>query len=184
MNKKTKGFVLIFFAIILILALIIGCVNYTKKQELNDKIKYNMTTRMLLLSNIDSPIAFDDLLKVETSKEYAVEDNNPKYNNDASKKDFTVKYTNTSFYGSRCIKEYIFVDEKLKMCIFNINTSQWQPKNIYEELIKINGEPDVSKIKPNKKGTDSYTWYGKNGTLILSNDNISNNIEVKFELTK
>lgn len=173
----------VFFVIILIPILIIGLVNYAKEQKLNNKIQNSIATRVLSINNIDSPIDLDDLLSAETSKEYTIEDIELEYKNNTSKKDFIVKYTNTSFYGSRCIKEYFFVDEKLKMCIFNISTSQWHPKNIYEELVKINGEPDVSKIKSSNKGADNYTWYGKNGTLNLSDDNISNNIEIRFDLT-
>lgn len=183
MNKKSKIFIAIFFSIILITALIVGFINYSKEHKLNSKIEDSISTRVLSINNITSPINFNDLLKIETSKEYTAKNNNLKYDNDASKKDFTIKYANTSFYGSRCVKEYIFVDEKLKMCIFDIDTSSWQPKNIYEELVKINGEPDASKIKPNKKGADRYTWYGKNGTLSLSDDNISNSIEVIFEIS-
>lgn len=78
--------------------------------------------------------------------------------------------------------EYKFVDERLKLIIFDIDTSHWMPKDIYEELVKINGEPDKMELKSDKLGTDYYTWYGKNGTLTMCDDNISNNIEIVFEL--
>lgn len=184
MNKKSIIFMVSFLLIILILTLIIGILNYSKEQKLNIKIENSKETRVLSLDNITSPITFDNLRQIEMSKEYIIENSDLKYDNDSSKKDFSVEYTNTSYCGSRCIKEYFFVDEQLKMCIFNIDTSQWQPKNIYEELVKNNGEPDVSKTKSDKKGTDSYTWYGKNGVLSLRDDSISNNVEVVFEISK
>ncbi len=55
-------------------------------------------------------------------------------------------------------------------------------KDIYEELAKLNGEPDETELKSNKLGTDYYTRYGKNGTLIMADDNISRNIEVRFQI--
>lgn len=62
------------------------------------------------------------------------------------------------------------------------DTSHWMPKDIYEELVKLNGEPDEIELKSDKLGTDYYTWYGKNGILTMCDDNISKNIEVHFEI--
>ena len=47
--------------------------------------------------------------------------------------------------------EYFFVDEILKSFIFDIDTSHWMPKDIYEELVKLNGEPDETDIEFNNK---------------------------------
>lgn len=106
-----------------------------------------------------------------------------KYDNDKTKKDFDVEYTNTSFYGSDCIKSYLFVDEKLKYISFDIDTSHWMPKDIYEELVKLNGEPDETDVEPdNKYHYDMYTWYGKNGTLWMVEDKSTRSIEVTFEI--
>ena len=146
MNKKSKIFIIIFFSLILIPVIVIGIINYTKEQELNNRIENSMNTKTLSLNNITSSITLDELLEIEMSKEYSIEDNKLKYDNDSTKKDFTIEYTNTSFYGSHCIMEYYFVDEKLKRCIFTIDTSHWQPKDIYEELSKINGI--VSAVRP------------------------------------
>lgn len=182
LDKKSKIFLIIFFSIILIPVIIIGTINYTKKQKLQNRIENSKATRTLTLNNISAPITLDELLEIETSKEYIIEDNELKYENDQNKRDFTIKYTNTSFYGSHCIMEYLFVDEKLSGIIFNIDTSHWMPKDIYEELVILNGEPDETELKSDKLGQDYYTWYGKNGTLIIVDDNISKSIEIQFQL--
>lgn len=181
MNKKSKIFIIIFFSFILIPVIVIGIINYTKEQELNNRIENSMNTKTLSLNNITSSITLDELLEIEMSKEYNIEDNELKYDNDSTKKDFTVEYTNTSFYGSHCIMEYYFVDEKLKRCIFTIDTSHWQPKNIYEELSKINGIPDETEIDDDSFYLETYTWYGKNGTITYNKLN-NNTIEVFFEI--
>lgn len=181
MNKKSKIFIIIFFSLILIPVIVIGIINYTKEQELNNRIENSMNTKTLSLNNITSSITLDELLEIEMSKEYNIEDNELKYDNDSTKKDFTVEYTNTSFYGSHCIMEYYFVDEKLKRCIFTIDTSHWQPKNIYEELSKINGIPDETEIDDDSFYLETYTWYGKNGTITYNKLN-NNTIEVFFEI--
>ena len=181
MNKKSKIFIAIFFSIILIPVIIVGVINYTKEQELNDRIENSRTTKTLSLNNITSSITLDELLEIEMSKEYSIEDNELKYDNDSTKKDFTVEYTNTSFYGSHCIMEYYFVDEKLKRCIFTIDTSHWQPKDIYEELSKINGIPDETEIDDDSFYLETYTWYGKNGTITYNKLN-NDTIEVFFDI--
>lgn len=181
MNKKSKIFIAIFFSIILIPIIIVGVTNYTKEQELNDRIENSRATKTLSLNNISSSITLDELLEIETSKEYNIEDNELKYDNDSTKKDSTVKYTNTSFYGSHCIMEYYFVDEKLKRCIFTIDTSHWQPKDIYEELSKINGIPDETEIDDDSFYLETYTWYGKNGTITYNKLN-NDTIEVFFDI--
>lgn len=181
MNKKSKIFIIIFFSFILIPVIVIGIINYTKEQELNDRIENSRATKTLSLNNISSSITLDELLKIEMSKEYNIEDNELKYDNDSTKKDFTVEYTNTSFYGSHCIMEYYFVDEKLKRCMFTIDTSHWQPKDIYEELSKINGIPDETEIDDDSFYLETYTWYGKNGTITYNKLN-NNTIEVFFEI--
>ena len=107
-----------------------------------------------------------------------------KYANDSTKKDFTVEYTNSSFNGSSCIKEYFFVDEKLNMLIITIDTSHWMPKDIFAELSNINGDPDNSSLKEDKLGSDIYYWYGKNGTIVYTDDNVSNTAEIIFEINK
>ena len=176
MNKKSKIFIIIFFSLILIPVIVIGIINYTKEQELNNRIENSRTTKTLSLNNITSSITLDELLEIEMSKEYSIEDN------DSTKKDFTVEYTNTSFNGSSCIKKYFFVDEKLNMLIITIDTSHWMPKDIFTELNNINGEPDNSSLKEDKLGSDIYYWYGKNGTIMYTDDNISNTIEIIFEI--
>ena len=181
MNKKSRIFIIIFFSLILIPVIVIDIVNYTKEQELNDRIENSRTTKTLSLNNITSSITLDELLEIEISKEYSIEDNELKYDNDSTKKDFTVEYTNTSFYGSHCIMEYYFVDEKLKRCMFTIDTSHWQPKDIYEELSKINGIPDETEIDDDSFYLETYTWYGKNGTITYNKLN-NNTIEVFFEI--
>lgn len=182
MNKKSKIFIAIFFSIILIPVIIIGVINYTKEQELNKKIENSRETKTLSLNNITSSITCDELFKIETSKEYTIEKSELKYENDNSKDDFTVEYSNTSFFGSNCTKEYLFVDEALKMLIIEIDTSHWQPKDIYTELVNINGEPDDSSLKKDELGSNIYYWYGKNGTIVYTDDNISNVIQIIFEL--
>lgn len=184
MNKKSKILIIIFFSLILIPVIVIGIVNYTKEQELNDRIENSRTTKTLSLNNITSSITLDELLEIEMSKEYSIEDNELKYDNDYTKKDFTVEYTNTSFNGSSCIKEYFFVDEKLNMLIITIDTSHWMPKDIFTELSNINGEPDNSSLKEDKLGSDIYYWYGKNGTIVYTDDNVSNTAEIIFEMDK
>lgn len=127
LDKRSKIFLIIFFSIILIPVIIIGSINYAKEQKLKNRIENSKATRTLVLNNISTAITLDELLKIETSNEYTIEDDELKYENDKNKKDFTVKYTNTSFYGSHCIMEYQFVDEKLKYISFDIDTSHWMP---------------------------------------------------------
>ncbi len=182
LDKRSKIFLIIFFSIILIPVIIIGGINYAKEQELKNRIENSKTTRSLVLNNISTAITLDELLELELSKEYTIKDSELRYENDENKKDFTVEYTNTSFYGSDCIKTYYFVDEKLSGIIFDINTSHWMPKDIHEELVKLNGDPDETELKSDKLGQDYYTWYGENGTLIMVDDNILRNIEIRFEI--
>lgn len=184
MNKKSKKFIIIFFLIILISVVVIGVINYTKEQKLNDKIENSRTTKTLSLNNITSSITCDELFKIEMSREYIIEENELKYENDSNKDDFTVEYSNTSIFGSNCTKEYLFVDETLKMLIIEIETSHWKPKDIYTELVNINGEPDDYSLKKDELGSDIYYWYGKNGTIIYTDDNISNTIQIIFELNQ
>ena len=91
MNKKSKIFIIIFFSLILISVIVIGIVNYTKEQELNNRIENSRTTKTLSLNNITSSITLDELLEIEISKEYSIEDNELKYDNDYTKKNFTVE---------------------------------------------------------------------------------------------
>lgn len=181
LDKRTKIFLVIFFSIILIPVIIIGSINYTKEQELKNKIENNKTTRTLILNNISTAITLDELFELEFSKEYTVKDSELRYENDENKKDFTVEYTNTSFYGSDCIKTYYFVDEKLSGIIFDIDTSHWMPKDIYEELIKINGEADETDIDKNLSYVKVCTWYGKNGTMVY-NKWSQDNLEIRFQI--
>ena len=184
MNKRTKIFIVIFFSIILIPVIIIGTINYTKEQELKNRIENSKNSRILSLNNISTAITLDELLEIEMSKEYSITDRQLKYDNDQTKKDFDVEYTNTSFFGIRCTKEYLFVDERLHMIIFDIDTSHWMPKDIYEEIVKINGEPDETDVKSDKYHRDMYIWYGKNGTMVYTNDDINDTIEIVFEIKK
>ena len=184
MNKKTKIFIVIFFSIILIPVVIIGTINYTKEQELKNRIENSKNSRILSLNNISTAITLDELLEIEMSKEYSITDRQLKYDNDQTKKDFDVEYTNTSFFGIRCTKEYLFVDERLHMIIFDIDTSHWMPKDIYEEIVKINGEPAETDVKSDKYHRDMYIWYGKNGTMVYTNDDINDTIEIVFDIKK
>ncbi len=183
LDKRSKIFLIIFFSTILIPVIIIGSINYTKEQELKNRIKNSKTTRILTLNNISTAITIDELFKIETSKEYTIEERELKFDNDPNKKDFDIEYTNTSFYGSHCIMEYQFVDENLKCIRFDIDTSHWMPKDIYEELVKLNGEPDETDVEPdNKYHYDMYVWYGKNGTLVMVEDKYSRSIDVSLEI--
>ena len=61
--------------------------------------------------------------------------------------------------------------------------SHWMPKDIYEELVKLNGEPDETDVEPdNKYHYDMYVWYGKNGTLVMVEDKYSRSIDVSLEI--
>ena len=182
MNKRTRIFIVIFFSIILIPVVIIGTINYTKEQELKNRIENSKNSRILSLNSISTAITLDELLEIEMSKEYSITDRKLKYDNDQTKKDFDVKYTNTSFFGIHCIKEYLFVDERLHMIIFDIDTSHWMPKDIYEEIVKINGEPDETDVKSDKYHRDMCIWYGKNGSMVYTDDDINNTIEIVFEI--
>lgn len=180
MNKKSKIFIIIFFSLILIPVIVIGIVNYTKEQELNDRIENSRTTKTLSLNNITSSITLDELLEMETSKEYYIEEDTSADNEKMKK----VTYTNTSMYGAKCEKTYVFYDDKLGFCIITIDTSHWMPKDIFTELSNINGEPDNSSLKEDKLGSDIYYWYGKNGTIVYTDDNVSNTAEIIFEMDK
>ena len=148
----------------------------------DSKTSNNESTKILVINNITNQITMDELFEIELSKEYTTEARNLKIENDQKKDDFLITYTNTSFYGSRCTKEYYFTDEKLEMLIYSIDKSHYKPKDILEELIALNGDAAAIDIKDDELGRDTYTWYGKNGTIIFSDDNISNIIEVVFEI--
>lgn len=182
MNRKTKIFIITFFLIILIPVTVVSIILGYNEKKLNDKINKSKSTRILMLNNIEDSITFEELCNIESSKEYKIEDIELRYENEKDKKDFTVTYTNTSFFGSFCTKEYFFVDEKLNRCIYTIDSSQWMPKNIYEEIVNINGEPDIHNSDDKSFYLEVYTWYGKNGTIILNKLNNST-IEIIFELT-
>lgn len=62
------------------------------------------------------------------------------------------------------------------------DASQWTPGNIYEELVKINGEPDETNVKSQAYHRDAYYWHGKNGTLVMINDKFTKNIEIWFDM--
>lgn len=181
LDKRSKIFLIVFFSIIMIPVIIIGSINYVKEQKLKNKIENSKATRTLILNNISTAITLDELLKIETSKEYTIEERELKFDNDPNKKDFDIKYTNTSFYGSHCTMEYFFVDEILKSFIFEIDTSHWMPKDIYEELVKLNGEPDETDIDKDSFYLETYIWYGENGTITYNKLN-NNTIELHFEL--
>lgn len=178
LDKKSKIFIIIFFSLILIPVIIIATINYTKEQELKNKIENSKATRTLTLNSISTAITIDELFEIELSKEYTTENDISVHN----EKMTIITYTNVTFFGADCKKEYVFYDNKLGICDFNIDTSHWTPKDIYEELVKLNGEPDETELKSDKLGTDYYTWYGKNGTLIMADDNILRNIEIRFEI--
>ena len=179
LDKRSKIFLVIFFSIILIPVIIIGSINYTKEQELKNRIENSKSTRTLVLNNISTAITLDELLELELSKEYTTENNISTHN----EKKTTITYTNTTFFGADCIKEYVFYDNKLRVCDFDIDTSHWMPKDIYEELVKLNGEPDETDVEPdNKYHYDMYIWYGKNGTLVMVEDKSTRSIEVALEL--
>lgn len=183
LDKKSKIFIVVFFSIILIPVIIISIINYAKEQELNSKIENSKATRTLSLNNISTEITLEELLNIESSKEYTIEDDELKHENNESKKNFTVTYTNTSYFGSICIKEYFFIDENLKRIIFTVNTSHWMPKDIFEELVNINGDPDESKFDKKSFYIETHTWYGTNG-FILYNKLNNNTIEIIFELSE
>lgn len=179
LDKKSKIFLIIFFSIILIPVIIIGGINYAKEQELKNRIENSKTTRTLTFNNISTAIMINELLELELSKEYTTENDISTHN----EKKTTITYTNTTFFGADCIKEYIFYDNKLRVCDFSIDTSHWMPKDIYEELVNLNGEPDETDVEPDDKYYyDTYVWYGKNGTLIMVEDKSSRSIDVSFEL--
>lgn len=179
LDKRSKIFLIIFFSIILIPVIVIGTINYTREQELKNRIENSKSTRTLILNNISTAITLDELFELELSKEYTTENNISTHN----KKKTTITYTNTTFFGADCIKEYVFYDNKLRVCDFDIDTSHWMPKDIYEELVKLNGEPDETDVEPDDKyHYDMYVWYGKNSKLVMVEDRYSKNIEVYFEL--
>lgn len=177
-ERRTKIFLIIFFSIILISAIIIGTMNYTKEKKIKNRIENSKTTRILTLNNISTAITLEELLEIETSKEYII-DNDVSVNDEEMK---IIKYTNTNFCGVDCKKEYIFYDNQLGICIFDIDSSHWMSKDIYEELVKLNGEPDEVDIESNKYHHDMYTWHGKNGTIVYTDDNINNTIEIILEI--
>lgn len=177
LDKRSKIFLIIFFSIILIPVIIIGTINYTKEQELKNRIENSKITRTLTLNNISTAITLDELLELELSKEYTTDNNVSAYN----EKMTTITYTNTTFFGSDCTKEYVFYDNKLGLCIFDIDTSHWMPKDINEELVKLNGEPDETEIDGDSFYLETYTWYGKNGTITYNKLN-NDTIEVFFEI--
>ena len=181
LDKKSKIFILTFFSMILIPIIIIGIINYTKERELQNKIENSKTTKTLSLNNISTSITLDELFELESSQEYTITDHELKFENDPNKKDFDIEYTNTTFYGGDCIKSYFFVDEKLKNCIFKVDISHWMPKDIYVELVKINGEPDETDIDEDSFYLETYIWYGKNGTLSFDKCN-NKTIEIMFQL--
>lgn len=183
LDKKSKISIIIFFSIILIPVIIIGTINYTKDQELKNRIENSKATRTLTLNSISTSITLDELFEIETSKEYTIEDRELKFENDPNKRDFNIEYTNTSIYGSHCVMEYFFIDEKLKTCLFKIDTSHWMLKNIYEELVKLNGEPDEIDIDDESFYLETYIWYGKNGTITYDKL-INDTIELYFELSE
>lgn len=171
-----------FFILVGIVIAVLMIVFVSTQLNQDSKTNNNESSKILVLNNITNQITMDELFEIELSKEYTTEARNIKVENNHEKEDFLITYTNTSFYGSRCIKEYYFTDEKLEMLIYSIDKSHYMPKDILEELIVLNGDADDVDIKSDELGRDTYTWYGKNGTIIFSDDNVSNILEVVFEI--
>lgn len=182
MNKKSIILIIVFWTVILVPIICIGINNYKKENQSTSKIENSKNSHTVELNGISTSITLDELYKIELSKEFTKEENNLKYKNDANKEDFSIKYTNVSLYGSSCEMEYVFVDELLYMLIINIPTDHYMVKNIYEEIAKLNGEPDVEELRGESLGSNYYTWYGINGVLTLSDDNISKNTQIILEL--
>ena len=177
LDRKSKIFIVVFFSIILIPVFVIGTINYTKEQELKNRIESSKNSRTLVLNSISTTISLEELFEIETSKEYLIEES-------VSVDDEEIKwvtYTNNSIYGAKCEMDYTFYDDKLARCIFTIDTSHWMPKNIYEELVKLNGEPDETEIDDDSFYLETYTWYGKNGTITYNKLN-NDTIEVFFDI--
>lgn len=182
MKKKNIIFIIVFWCIILTPIVCIGVNNYKKENEFNKKIEYSKNNRIIELNKISTAITLDELYKIETSEEFTKEDNKLKYENDSSKEDFSVTYTNVSFFGSVCEKKFFFVDELLHMIIIDIPTDHYMVKDIYEEVVNINGAPDIEELRDKKLGSNHYTWYGTNGHLTLTDDNISKSIQIIFTI--
>jgi len=177
LDKKSKIFIIVFFSVIIIPVIIIGSIRYAKEQELKNRIENSKMTRTLTLNSISTTIALDEFLEIELSKEYNIDNDVSVHNEEMT----TITYTNTTFYGADCKKEYVFYDNKLGICIFDIDTSHWMPKDIYEELVKLNGEPDETDIDDESSYLETYIWYGKNGTLSYYKCN-NDTIEIMFQL--
>lgn len=179
LDKRSKIFLIIFFSIILIPVIIIGSIIYAKEHKLQNRIENSKATRTLILNNISTAITLDELFELELSEEYTIENDISTHNENKT----IITYTNTAFLGADCTKEYVFYENTLKVCDFDIDTSHWMPKDIYEEIVKLNGAPDETDVKPDDKyHYDIYTWYGKNGTLWMVEDKSTRSINVSFEI--
>lgn len=177
LNKKAKIFIAMFFFIWTIVIIIV-VVHYINERELKKRIENSKATRTLVLDDISTAITLEELYDLEQSKEYLIE----RGSNIKNQEMVTVTFKDVFLYGSACKKRFVFYDNVLGSFTVYYDASQWTPGNIYEELVKINGEPDETNVKSQAYLRDVYFWYGKNGILVMINDKFTKTIEIWFDM--
>lgn len=140
-----------------------------------NRIKNSKETRILSLNSITTQITADELYNIDRPKCFFYN-----YYEEANRSSF--KFYDSTFLNIKCSKEYIFNENKLDTCIFHLNKScnTPEPKRIFREIRKINGNPD--EIYYNKDvSLLECIWYGKNGSIIFRRF-ISNMVEIVFQI--
>lgn len=175
-NSKTSTLMLIYLIIILltppITALITLLIQLIKQKN---RIENSKEKRILSLNNITIPITADELYNIDRPKCFLYN-----YYEEADRS--SVRYYDSTFLNIKCSKEYIFDGSKLNTCIFHLNKScnASEPKRIFRELRKTNGDPDEIHYDKDISLLECI-WYGKNGSIMFRRF-VSNMVEIIFEI--
>lgn len=175
-NSKVPAHLLIYLIILFLTPPITALLTiFVKHINQKKKIKNSKNTRVLSLNNITKPINIYDLPnygKVGSFEYIPYNETNKKY----------IKCFSSAFFNTKCDKEYYFINDKLDFCNFQMNKSGdiSEPKRIFRELRKINGNPDEIYYEKYLSLLQCI-WYGKNGSIIYKRY-ISNMVEITFML--
>lgn len=175
-NSKASTLMLIYIIIIVITppitALITLLIQLIKQKN---RIKNSKEKRILSLNNITTRITAVELYNIDRPKSFFYN-----YYEEANRSSF--KFYDSTFLNIKCSKEYIFDGSKLDTCIFHLNKScnASEPKRIFRELRKINGDPDEIHFEKDISLLECI-WYGKNGSILFRRF-LSNMVEIMFEI--
>lgn len=150
-------------SIFFVLIVAIGTIKFIK--TFRYKVRINRPTKTLSLDNISHSITLEELKEIEDFSDCVISGNTKQQNN--NDKHIEINIDGKQFAGIKCSKKFIFCCKQLSICnfIFDISCNRPKIKQIYKELIRINGKPD--KKRYNRKICQlQCNWYGNNGEIV------------------